>query len=153
MSRLCHWRDRPNLLWGAFMKYPVPSIECIFFFDCSVILGILKLPAKNTECAAEVTSKSIIRMTERWTIRLEQTHWWYSRFLNWYIPERHQCGSCYSCLAWCPPLMNCTWACLRDREMWDSTLEGYKCDTPVATTGIDLITHNVADLSLYYIND
>ena len=52
------------------MNSPVPSIERNFSFDCSVILGILNLPVKNMECAAEVTSsKVIIRITERCTIR------------------------------------------------------------------------------------
>ena len=41
------------------MKSPVPSIECIFSFNCSAILGILNLQVKNMECAAEVTSKDI----------------------------------------------------------------------------------------------
>ena len=56
------------------MNSPVPSIECIFSFDCSVILGILNLPVKNMECAAEVTSEDIIRITERWTIGWNRKH-------------------------------------------------------------------------------
>ena len=51
------------------MKSPFPEIERILSFDWSVILGIVNLPEKNMECAAEVTSKGLIRTTEGWTIR------------------------------------------------------------------------------------
>ena len=52
------------------MNTPFPEIERNLSCDCWVILGILNLPEKNAECAAEVTSRNIVRdgreMAERW---------------------------------------------------------------------------------------
>ena len=47
------------------MKFPCADIECNSSFDCCVILGILNLPVKNTECAAEVTSGGIVSRDDK----------------------------------------------------------------------------------------
>ena len=49
------------------MNSPCPDIERNLSFDCCVILGILNLPVKNTVCAAEVTSRHMVRTPRRWT--------------------------------------------------------------------------------------
>ena len=48
------------------MNTPLPEIERNLSCDCWVILGILNLPEKNAECAAEVTSRNIVRVGGRW---------------------------------------------------------------------------------------